>query len=132
MRKAPGDPKGPLRRLLIEVYRREGQLDRAEAIAAEMASADPKDPAPAATQARLAVARALVPGEPDARALAEKAARLIQGLRKAFPDDPTFAELECDLAARRGDLPRALAITREMEAKDKSSAGRADPACPAV
>ena len=119
--KAEADPKGPRHRLLAEVYRREGRLAEAEAVAAEMAKADPKDPALAATLARLSVARAATAPGPEARALLEKAVQFVRRSRTAFPNDVSLAEIDCELAARRGDLPRALAITKEMDALDRSS-----------
>ena len=123
--KAQADPKGPARRLLIDLYREEGDLAKAEGIAADFAKADPKDPAAAALLIRLVGARAVAAAEAGdkaaSRSTGERQAALIRQARAAFPGDVAFLEAEADLAARRNDMPRALAITKEMDALDPSS-----------
>jgi len=123
--RAQADPKGPARRLLVDLYREEGEPAKAEGIAAELAKADPKDPAAAALVIRLVGARAAAAAEAGDRAgskaLLERQATLIRQGRAAFPADLAILEADCDLAARRNDMPRALAITKEMDALDAGS-----------
>ena len=42
---------------------------------------------------------------------------MIREFRTRFPNDLAFLQAECDLAARRGDLARATAITQDMLAR---------------
>ena len=123
---AKADPKGPVRRYLVDAYREAGDLARAEAAATELAQAAPKDPAPAVLVARLVGARAAAAaGKGDQageKALNERQATLIRQGRAAFPAEPAFLEAECDLAARRGDMARAMAVTKDLDALDGTSA----------
>src|SRR5262249_37141163 len=54
--------------------------------------------------------------QPDRqRQLDDKAAAMIREYRSRYPNDLAFLQTECDLAARRGDFTRALAVTREID-----------------
>ncbi len=124
--KAQADPQGPVRRYLVDAYREAGDFDRAEALAAEWGKTSPKDPAPAVLLARLVGAHAVAAGNQGdkaaVKALDERQAALIRQGRAAFPDEPAFLEAECDLAARRGDLSRAMAVTKDLDNLDGDSA----------
>ena len=70
----------------------------------------------------LEAAQAAAQGRADKqRALDEKAVTMIRDYRKRFPTNLTFLQAECDLAARGGDLMRAIAITEEIDKISKSS-----------
>jgi predicted Zn-dependent protease len=123
--KAQGDTKGPLRRLLIDTYRDEGELAKAETVARELLKEAPRDSRLAATLLSLVAAQAARASdrgdrETEARQNAE-AQTLIRRFRTLFPADPAFPMAECELAARHGDLDRALALTRELDKLDRNS-----------
>ena len=46
---------------------------------------------------------------------------LIRDFRAKYPNAVTFLQAECDMAARDGDLTRAIALTHEIDKLDKSS-----------
>ena len=48
-------------------------------------------------------------------------ANLIRTFRASFPADPTFIQAEAELAARSGQLDRALALSQEIDALDEAS-----------
>jgi len=123
--KAKAYPSGPFRQILLATYRDEGDLVAAERVAAEIAKADPTDAVIAATQVQLIAAQvAEARGKGDqteAKRLDDRAAALIYEDRTRFKDDPTFIQLDCELAIRRNDLNRALALTQEIDARAKTA-----------
>jgi tetratricopeptide (TPR) repeat protein len=123
--KARADKKGTFRRLLVDVYRDEQKFDRAEAIVRELMHDDPQDRQLAAALVSLVGSRAIQAGQAGDRArerkLSDETAALIKSFRAQFPTDPSFAQAECQLAMRQGDLARALAVAQELEEMDKAS-----------
>ncbi len=128
-RKAEADPKGPARRILAEVYRAEGRLADAEQVVAKLLDEQPADsPAVARLSAErigLILAQASEAGGRGDQAAADelnrKAFTLIAKARERFPRDLAFPQLECELSARTGDLPRAKRLAGEMAEMDKAS-----------
>ncbi len=114
-----------LKMLLARVFRDEKRFDASEKVAREIVKADPADARPATFLVRVVADQAVdAMNRGDAkraRASDDEAARLIRGYRKQFPNDLSFVEAECELAARRGDMTKALEITREVDTKDASS-----------
>jgi tetratricopeptide (TPR) repeat protein len=55
------------------------------------------------------------------RALNEAAAGLIRDYRRRFPNELSFFQEDCELAFRRGDVARAVAITNEVDKLAKDS-----------
>lgn len=122
--KAEGD-KGALRGLLVEVYREQGEFAEAEAVVRTLRTEHPKDAQLAVNLVRLVALQAIDAAERNDRArertLNEKTATLIREFRAQFPHELAFLQADCDLAARRGDMARATAITQEMDQVGKSS-----------
>ena len=123
--KARANPSGPYRQMLLTTYRDGGDLAAAERVAEEIVKADPTDAVTTATQVQLIaaqVAEANRKGDRiEARRLDDRAAALIYEDRSRFKDDPTFIQLDCELAIRRGDLTRALALTQEIDSRAKTA-----------
>lgn len=124
--KAKEDPKGPYRRMLIDVYRDQKNFDGAETLLRELAAESPDDANVAAALVEvvsLAAADAVVAGDaPRIAALEEKTETLIREYRTRFPSNLAFLQAECDQAARRGDFARAVAVTEEIDKLAKGSA----------
>lgn len=123
--KAKADPKGPYRQMLLATYRDNNDLGSAEQVAAEIGKDEPDNAGAAATRVQLIAAQvndANARGDrAAAKVLDEKAAALIAEDRDHFPNDPTFLQLDCELAIRRGDLTRAMTLTQEVDAKAKNT-----------
>ena len=123
--KAKPDPRGHFRRLLVEVYRDQQNYEGAERILRELMTLSPRDALVAQNLVRLTAIQAIEAarrGDRDReRALNEKTAGLIREFRSKFPNDLSFLQSDCDLASRRGDMARALAITQEMDRVAKAS-----------
>jgi predicted Zn-dependent protease len=113
------------RRLLVEVYAEQRDYAAAERVVRGLIKKAPRDPALASNLIRLIVLESIDAAAhgnlAQRRACEEKAGALTRDFRVQFPGDMTFLLLECDLAARRGDLARALAVTREMDKLAKNS-----------
>ena len=102
--------------MLLAAYRDQGDFAAAERVAAEITKdRSQTTPELAATQVQLIAAQ--VASRPprgrsaEARRLDDRAAALIYEDRARFKNDPTFAQLDCELEIRRGDFTRALALT---------------------
>ncbi len=123
--RAQSDPKGPWRQLLLTTYRDHNDFAAAEQVASDIVKADPADAGTAATQIQMIaaqVAEAIARSDRvEASRLDEKTAMLIDQDRTRFKNDPTFLQLDCELAIRRGDLTRAMSLTQEIDAKVKNS-----------
>ncbi|HZW32760.1 MAG TPA: tetratricopeptide repeat protein [Isosphaeraceae bacterium] len=117
--KAQEDPKGPFRRLLVEKCREQGNFARAEAVLTELHQEFPEESNLAAALVQVVSLQAAEAGahhQPDRqRQLDDKAAALIREYRSRYPNDLIFLQTECDMAARRGDFTRALAVTHEID-----------------
>ncbi len=123
--KAQDDPNGVFRRLLVDTLHDVGRYAEAETIVRDLLAKDPKDASLAAMLVRLVAsqaATAAAQGDPSAeRKFNEKTATLIREFRAKFPDDVVFPQAEAELAARAGQLDRALALTAEIDQIDKNS-----------
>ncbi|MEO6808687.1 MAG: tetratricopeptide repeat protein, partial [Isosphaeraceae bacterium] len=117
---AKAHPTAPVRRLLIEIYRDENELAKAEDVARALLKEVPKDAQLAATLVHLVGLRAGIAADQGNRAaektLGDEALSLVRRFRKQFPTELSFPQAECELAARRGDLDEAEAITKQMDA----------------
>ena len=123
--KAKASPKGPFRRMLLNVHANQGDFAAAEKVAADLLKDDPADASAATLQVRMIAGQSVEAARrgdrPEVKRLDEKAAALIYGYRGRFKADPTFTQLECELELRRGDTTRALALTQEIDAQAKGS-----------
>lgn len=125
--KAAGEtnPKGLFRRMLVQIYRDQNDFTGAERVLRELLTSNPKDSQVAANLVRILALEAIQAsdrGKPDLeRSLNDKAAGMLREFRTQFPNDLAFLQAECDLAARRGDLTRALAVTQEMDKISKNA-----------
>ena len=117
--KTNDDPKGTFRRLLVDVLRDRKEYERAEQVLRKLIEVTPDDANLAAALVQvlsLQAGEAAVAGKADRqRALDEKALVLIRDYRKRYPRSVVFLQAECDLAARGGDLNRAIAIAEEID-----------------
>jgi predicted Zn-dependent protease len=123
--RAQADKTGAFRRLLVDIYRETGDYAKAETIVRSLLQQAPKDGRLAATLVDLVAARAVQAGQNGDRArertLNDETAALIKQFRAKFPTDPAFLQAECQLAVRRGDLVRGIAIAEELDQLDKNS-----------
>jgi predicted Zn-dependent protease len=123
--KARDSSDDDFRRLLVEVHAELKDYAGAERVLGELAKKNPRDPAVAANLVRLAVLQSMEAAarndDAGRRAAEEKAAVLLRRFRPLFPGELAFVMIECDLAARRGDLVRATALTQEMDKIARSS-----------
>jgi predicted Zn-dependent protease len=119
------DATGAAPRLLADAYREQQDFEGSERVLRDLLTRSPKDAVLAAALVRVVALQAGQAGTRDdrdrERALNEKAAGLIRDFRKQFPNDLAFYQEDCDLAFRRGDLPRATAIAGEADKAAKDS-----------
>jgi len=117
--KAKDFPKGPFRRMLVEVYKDQKDFNRSEALLRELCKESPDDSTLAAAQVlvlALDAADAAARNQLDReREINDEATALIREYRSRFPKDVAFLQAECDLLARRGDFARAIEMTREID-----------------
>ena len=113
------DPKGTYRRLMVDVRRERKEYAKAEEVLRDLIKQSPDDANLAAALVQvlsLEAGDAAAAGESDRqRSLDAKALTMIRDYRKLYPRSVTFLQAECDLAARGGDLNRAIAITEEID-----------------
>jgi predicted Zn-dependent protease len=123
--KAKNDPKGQFRRYLVDIHRDERRFDEAERIMRGLLKETPNDPQLATMQVRLAALAANEASQRGDRAAEkaqlDRAASLIARYRKQFPNESSFLQAECELAARAGKVDRAIELTHEIDATDKTS-----------
>ena len=123
--KAKADPTGPYRQMLLTTYRDHGDFASAERVATEIAQANPDDAQIAATRIQLIASQASEANAKGDRVVAkrfdEQAATLIHEGRTRFKTDPTFLQLDCELAIRRGDLTKAMTLTQEIDTMAKTA-----------
>ncbi len=120
--RAKASPNGPARTLLVDIYAERGELAKAKEILRGLIDETPKSsPAAASMLSRMAgfvaaqAADATRKGDAkDESVYLREAANLITDGRERFPDDLRFPRLECELAARSGDLARAKRLAQEM------------------
>jgi len=117
--KAKEFPQGPFRRFLVQVCRDQGRYARAEEILRELHQESPQDVSLAAALVQVVSLEAeqakLQDALPRYRELEARATTMIREYRARHPDEVAFLQVECDLAARRGDFTRAAEITREID-----------------
>lgn len=118
-------PKSIFKRMLVEIYRKHNDLAGAERVLRELLAESPRDSLVAANLVRIVALQAIDASEHSKhdleRTLNDKVAAMIRDFRTQFPTDLTFLQAEFDLAARRGDLTRAMAITQDMDKISKGS-----------
>jgi cellulose synthase operon protein C len=123
--KAKEDPEGPFRRVLVEKLREQKHYDRAAQLLAELHKEFPEESNLAAALVQvvsLQAAEAASRGQSERqRQLEDRTAAMIREYRARYPDNAAFLQTECDMAARRGDFPRAIALTREIDKVAKNS-----------
>jgi predicted Zn-dependent protease len=123
--KAREYPKGPFRRYLVEVCRDHGQYTRAEELLKELYRESPNDANLAAALVQVVSIQAEVARSQDeadrCRQLEARAIAMIREYRSRYPNELAFFQLECDLAAQRGDYSRAAEITREIDKTSSTS-----------
>ena len=123
--RAKEDPKGPLRRVLVEKLREQKQYDRAEQLLAELHKEFPDESNLAAALVQivsLQASEAASRGQSDRqRQLQDRAASMIREYRALYPGNASFLQAECDMAARRGDFTQAIALTREIDKVARTS-----------
>lgn len=123
--KAKEDPKGPFRRMLVEKLRDAKQYERAESLLSALHQEFPDESNLAAALVQivsLEAAEAAARGQDDRRRqLEDRAAGMIRKYRTEYPNEVSFLQAECDMAARRGDFTGALAATREIDKVAPSS-----------
>ena len=124
--KAKDDPNGAFARLAISLYREARDYPAAERATIALLKANPTDANLAASLVRIVASQAVEAREKGDRAGAEslnaRTAALIRDDRARFPADPTFVQLDCELAVRRGESARAVGLTQEI---DKMTGGSA-------
>ena len=117
--KVKEDPKGPVRRLLVEKLREQKQYERAEQMLAELHKEFPSESNLAAALVQvvsLRASEAASKGQPDLqKKLNDRVAAMIREFRSQYPDNLAFLQAECDMAARGGDFTQAIAITRQID-----------------
>ncbi len=117
--KAKDDPTGAFARLAAVLLREAGDNAEAERATAELIQANPSDAGLVASLIRIVAARsfdARARGDrAEADALNGRAATLIRDGRARFPADPAFVQLDCELAVRRGEATKAVALTQEID-----------------
>ena len=124
--KAKADPKGPYRRMLVDVLREQREYEKADKLLRELVQESPDE----VESRRRAGAGRLARGGRGRRGGQRRAAagarregqhddrRIPQALSRRTS---TFLKAECDLVARGGDWTRAIAITQEIDKVAKSS-----------
>ena len=123
--KAKDTDNDDFRRLLVEVSAEQKDYAGAERVLRTLLKKRPKDSAAASNLVRLAMLQSMEAAarsdDAQRRASEDKAGALLREFRAQFPGDLSFVLIECDLAARRGDLVRAAALTQEMDKIAKNS-----------
>jgi predicted Zn-dependent protease len=123
--KAKNDPKGPFSRMLINLLRDDRDYAGAEKVAADLLKESPTDATLAVSLVRLVAAQAIEANGKGEKAnldtLNARTAAMIRDFRTKFPEDPTFLQLDCELAVRRGETTRAVSLTQEIDKLAKGS-----------
>jgi tetratricopeptide (TPR) repeat protein len=105
--------------LLVEKCREQRDYARAEAVLAELHREFPEDANLAAALVQVVSLEAAQAGarhQPDRqRQLDDQAAALLREYRARYSQDLALLQTECDMAARRGDFTRAIAVSHEID-----------------
>ncbi len=117
--KAKDDPSGVMARLAVSLYRESHDYAAAEKATTSLIKSNPADAGLAASLVRIVASQAIEArskgNRAEADALNARTAALIRDDRARFPTDPTFVQLDCELAIRRGETARAVALTQEID-----------------
>ncbi len=117
--KAKDDPKGSFSRILINLHRDNRNYVAAEGVTVDLLKANPTDQSLAVSLVRLVASQAIEANgkgdKPAADALNARTLSLIREFRTKFLEDPAFAQLECELAIRKGETSRAVTLTQEID-----------------
>jgi predicted Zn-dependent protease len=119
--------KAPLanRRLKAQILANEGESEKADAIYSDLVLQNGQDLSLALERLqaiRSRIQRLNAPGERDAaRALAAQLDQLIETYRGKFSDNPEIYALEAEIAAERGQLDRAIEISRKIDTINPTS-----------
>jgi cellulose synthase operon protein C len=123
--KAKAFPKGDLPRELVKVYRDARLYDKADKLLRDLLEASPDDTNLAAALIQVVsfeATEAAMRNQPDRqRELNNRAGAMIRDYRARFPNSTVFIHAECDMVARRGDLTRAIELSREIDKLSKTS-----------
>ncbi len=123
--KARDFPKGPYRAELVTIYRDLLRYDKATALLTELNKESPDDINVAASLIQTISLQAADSGARHEtareRSLSEKAAAMLKDYRARFEKNLVLLQIECDMVARRGDLTRAIELTRDMDQISKTS-----------
>ena len=123
--KAKAFPKGDLPRELVKVYRDERLYDKADRLLRDLMETSPDDTNLAAALIQVVsfeATEAAMRNQTDRqRELNNRAGAMIRDYRARFPNSTVFIHAECDMVARRGDLTRAIELTREIDKLSKTS-----------
>ncbi len=116
----------PFSRMLATIYRDRRDYASAEKLLTKLRKENPKEAASfGAAEVRMIAAQAIeVAGKGDAASeakLNDRTAALIREMRTAYPKEATFVQLDCELAARKKDFTKALALCGEYEELAKTS-----------
>lgn len=117
--KSKDEPGGSMARLVVGLFREAGDHAAAERATAGLLKANPNDAGLAASLVRTVVDQALAAkakgNRAEVDALNARTAALIRDDRARFPADPAFVQLDCELAVRRGETAKAVALTHEID-----------------
>jgi cellulose synthase operon protein C len=123
--KAKAFPKGDMPRELVNVYREERLYDKADRLLRDLLESSPDETNLAAALIEVVsyeAADAAVRNQPDRqREFNNRAGAMIREYRARYPNNMVFVRAECDMVARRGDLTRAVELTREIDKLSKTS-----------
>jgi cellulose synthase operon protein C len=116
---AKDDAGGPVTRLLADVYREQDDLDSAERTLRDLVAKNANDVRLTAALVRVTALQAGAAGDrgdrDHERSLNDKAATFIRAFRTRFPTEVVFPQEDFELALRKGDQTRALAVTKEID-----------------
>ena len=122
---AKDDSDGVLHRLLADVYRDQGDLDNAEKTLDGLLAKNPMDPKLASAFVQVMALQATRAGDRNDRArersYMDKTDALIRDYRARFPKEVAFLQADSEQSFRKGDVPRATAITKEIDQLAKYS-----------
>ena len=123
--RAKNDKEGRFRRLLADVYREENRWKQAEEIVRGLLKENPDDAVLMTALVRIVASQAIDAGfrgdRAGEKAINNETAKLLGQFRAKKPKEIALIEAECDLAARGGDLDRAVAVTQEIDQVDPNS-----------
>ncbi len=134
--KAKAFPQSQLKRELVKVYREQKRYDRAAEVLRELIKETPDDTNLAAALIQLVSIEADDAGARNDvdrhRELNNQASAMIKEYRGRFPNSQVFVQAESDMAARSGNITRAIDLTREIDKMSRTSPVGRTAASPAL